>query len=198
MGKRVDKLYIYHGTDLISANAIVNNGIDFKKSMKSTDNGIGFYTTPSFEFAKNRAIMMSKQRSFAGETVLPAVVKMTFNDNAQYDDYSVKTFDGTNNEWKYFVAANRLGVKKVKKLSEIFAQYDNNLDLKYDIVKDETADSEIGMIINRIKFSSLSNEDIVSLIESVDIGRVSVWANQISFHTKRSIDCLSQFEIINV
>lgn len=191
-------LYIYHGTDLVSANAIVNNGIDFKKSTKSTDNGIGFYTTPSFEFAKNRAIMMSKQRSLTGETAFPAVIKINLNDDFQNSNYSIKTFDRTNNEWKYFVVANRLGTKKTKKLSEIFSQHDNNFDFKYDIVIDETADSEIGMIVNRIKFASLSNEDINLLINSVDVGQAPIWASQISFHTKKSIECLSQFEIINI
>lgn len=199
MGKGLNKLYIYHGTDMLSAEAILTNGIDFKKCLKATDNGRGFYTTQSFEFAKNRAISVCGSRSLSSDKIYyPAVIRIELSDDYQEQEYSIKTFKGTDSEWKYFVIANRLGPRKVKNLRDVFDTYNNNLLSQYDIVLDETADSGVASIINTIKFSKIPNERIIELIESIDVGQADYWSTQISFHTQRSLNCLKNFEIIKI
>ena len=51
---------LYHGTISSGAENIIKNGINFKRGKSKVDFGQGFYTTPSFSFAKNTAINKAK------------------------------------------------------------------------------------------------------------------------------------------
>lgn len=64
MGHR--EMIVYHGTDSDSAWHIINDGIDLFVGDDSVDNGRGFYTTPSREFASRRAKMRTADAGVGG------------------------------------------------------------------------------------------------------------------------------------
>lgn len=51
------KYRLYHGTDLVAATEIVENGIDFAKGSTHSDFGQGFYATPDLSCALSYAIL---------------------------------------------------------------------------------------------------------------------------------------------
>ncbi len=183
---------VFHGTDNISMENILKNGIILSKCNDSTDNFKGFYTTPDFEFAKKRAEQIVLKQKINNRGIKPVVIKFDFLENEIGSDISVKRFDAVCTEWKYFVVINRIGKTSFIKNSEAFSGYNHNLDLTYDLVYDPTADAGISSIVSNIKFSKkhFNADDVLQMINSVDIGFQPVWGNQISFHSDKAFELL--------
>lgn len=190
-------MIVYHGTDNLSAENIKNNGIDIKYGDESVDNGMGFYMTPSYILAENRAkYAANKKAEFYNESVTPAVIKFEIDlENAS--KLSVKEFDDCSYDWKEFIFYNRIGEKFIKKWN---IKTDNhNLDFKYDIVMDETADNKINTIISDLRYKRNVTEEIIKTeIEKIKKSNEEYWDRQISIHTKSACAFTKFIDIINI
>lgn len=186
-------MVVYHGTDSSSADNILKNGIDVKYGEDSVDNGKGFYMTPSFEFAFQRAETTTlRHKSFHNDDVKPVVLKIELDLPDENSDIKVKQFNQCTYEWKEFIFFNRIGMRFINKWK---IETDNhNLDFKYDIVIDETADNEINTIISNMRYA----KDISNMkkeIGNIQISSKSYWDKQISVHTQKACSCISSIEI---
>lgn len=85
---------LYHGTDLFSAEQILQKGIDITAGRKGLDFGTGFYVTPRL----TQAIIWAKG------SLAPCVLSMELDE----DGLLIKGFDNPNREWAEFVVRNRL------------------------------------------------------------------------------------------
>lgn len=193
-------LKVYHGTDDGSAELILQ-GIDLNKCNEFTDNAKGFYVTTNRDFALNRAEAVCKKLNIdvnEDTKKLPVVVSFDFDESLATRKFACKSFSNPNTEWKYFVFINRLGTNAYKKYQEIFKIKDNNLDFKYDIVFDPTADSGIAHIVDSYRYSNSkkTKQKLEQDIDNIDIGKKDVWDNQISFHSDKALVCLKNAEII--
>ena len=178
---------LYHGTDSKSAQSIFRYGIDLNYGDKSVDNGPGFYLTPNFDFAKRRADSTTNRlRLFNKSRLNPAVLEFTLEipDNS---DIVTKKFDRCTYEWKEFIFNNRIG-KDFLIEHEIYND-NHNLDFKYDIVIDETADAHINMIIADVKYN-FDNIDLESEINLIDKSYNSDWDIQVSLHSQKALSCI--------
>lgn len=185
-------MIVYHGTDKLSAQNIINNGIDVTCGDESVDNGKGFYMTPNFEFALQRAKTAARRKSkFNETTVYPAVLKIELDINA-VENISVKEFKDCSFEWKEFIFYNRIGMRFINKWG---IETDNhNLDCKYDVVIDETADNDVTSIITKFRYKkdiSRLREEISKIKKSNSVH----WDKQISIHSEESLACISSIEI---
>lgn len=190
-------MIVYHGTDIESACNIINNGIDLSCGDKSVDNGQGFYTTPSYDFALKRAKNTAKTASmFNGRLVQPAVIELEIDlDNAMISyDVNVKSFNGCTDDWKQFIVFNRLGKKFLKKWK--IDSKNHNLDAKYDIVIDETADSHIADIVSSMRYAK-SIDNLKENISKVDKSNKEYWDKQISLHTLAALNFVKSMKIKN-
>lgn len=188
-------MFLYHGIDNFSADNIINAGIDLKCGDESVDNAQGFYMTPNFEFALKRAEMMTKRCSqfYKKESLAPVVLEIELDLPENTDTVSIKNFDKTDFEWIEFVVLNRLGNRFLREHNILSANH--NLDFKYDIVIDETADSEIGEIVSKIRYAG-KDIDINPYIEKVNTASNKIWGRQISVHSKKAIDmCIKSINI---
>ena len=81
---------------------------DLQKCRQVTDFGRAFYTTTSFEQAKQWAKIKEKRAK-----VKSAVVSVfEFDENLLYsEDYEVRRFEKATKEWLEFVISNRRGIK---------------------------------------------------------------------------------------
>lgn len=187
-------MIVYHGTDNISAQNIINNGIDINYGETSVDNGKGFYMTPSYEFALKRAETAALRKSkFSDADVQPTVLEIEFNIDAA-DDLSVKEFKTCSFDWKEFIFYNRIGMRFVNKWK---IKTDNhNLDCKYDVVVSETADNDVTSIISKIRYekdiSKLKNE-----IAKIEKSNSTYWDKQISIHSQKGCACVLSIKICN-
>lgn len=188
-------MIVYHGTDSLSADNIMNNGIDVTYGEQSVDNGKGFYMTPNYEFAFKRAqTAASKLSKFYETDVSPVVLKIEI-DIPTSGDIVVKEFPECTYEWKEFIFYNRIGMRFIKKWQ---IETDNhNLDCKYDIVIDETADNGLTTIISDIRY----DKDISNLTEEIskiEKSPSAYWDKQVSVHSKKGCSCISSIEICNI
>lgn len=192
-------MIVYHGTDSYSAQNIIENGISLSYGEKSVDNARGFYTTPSKEFAIQRAKMVTGTRKgfSKNDTLRPVVLQIEIDDNA-FNSLSIKEFDGCTYEWKEFVLYNRIGKRFMRNQSIVSDNH--NLDFKYDVVIDETADAGVGKIVSDVRYKETrGNRDITSLIRKIQKSNNIFWGKQISFHTRRAVrKCIISMEIIEV
>ena len=188
-------MVVYHGTDSLSAANIVNNGIDIKYGEKSVDNGQGFYTTPNLSFALERAKTMTIAASkFNGSSSLtPAVIEIEISLPDNVLEFNILRIDGCTHKWKEFVLFNRLGKRFLNKWN--ITSNNHNLDSKYDIVIDETADAHITDMVSSLRYAdSINNLD--EIIGKVDRSDDECWDKQISFHTKKSLKCVGNMKIL--
>lgn len=173
-------MILYHGTDCISAKAIVNNGIDLTLSRKGTDFGRGFYTTPVKQFAIERAIQKAKSK---GEK--PALVYLEVEDDwlqlYKLNGLSIKIFKGTSKEWFQFTINNRTGAEYVKQLG----LRDHNLYNRYDIVTGPTVDSDIVALASELKKNPKIPDEII-----INEAMTNKLSNQVSFHTAEAIQLI--------
>lgn len=149
-----DKLskVLFHGTLMNRAANIVLDGIDFSKLNDRADFGKGFYVTDSYALAENTAKLRYHQEKLRDGTAYPPVVMRIKVNCTNIDKYIIKEFYGETDIWKRFVCTNRWNRQVLKK----FPEYDNNYDLKYDIIIGLTADGKMKNIDNLIRLDSYS------------------------------------------
>ncbi len=178
----------YHGTNETSAINICEKGIDFSKSKKELDFGIGFYLTDDIKVAERRARKTTnKYNRRYKKKDRPAVVSVDV-DTDIIDNLQVRHFDYCNNEWLRFVLANRLSPQFVQSSRELMLEH--NLDLKYDVVIGSIADSDVSQLVEYIE---MGNTDInkLSVYELfTDDGRTL--GEQMSLHTHKSLKCVKK------
>lgn len=185
-------MIVYHGTDSLSAENILKNGIDINYGEVSVDNGKGFYTTPNYEFALKRAETMAlKSSKFNNIEVLPVVLKMNI-DISNIPKLSIKEFEKCPYEWKEFIFYNRMGTTFLDKWS--IKTNNHNLDSKYDIVIDETADNDVTTIISKFRYAK-NIKNLKEEISKINKSNSSYWDKQISVHTPRGCSCISSITI---
>lgn len=190
-------MIVYHGTDSHSAQNIIENGIDFSYGDESVDNALGFYTTPSKEFAVRRAKMTTaRAKMFQGDNELKPVILQIEIDETQFQFLNVKELDGCPYEWKEFVFFNRAG-KRFMSSQGIFST-NHNLDFKYDVVIDETADAGVGKIVSGARYKD-TRSDIGVAIKKIKKSNNIFWGKQISFHTYHALkQCIVSQKVIEV
>lgn len=192
-------MIVYHGTDGYSAQNIIENGIDLKYGEKSVDNGRGFYTTPNKEFAIRRARMVTDSaRKFRKDDELkPAILQIEIDEN-MFRELNVKEFVGCTYEWKEFVLYNRVGSRFLR--NQKIQTTNHNLDYKYDIVIDETADAGVGEIVSGVRYKETRNDtDLRSTINKIRKSRNKIWGKQLSFHSRRALRrCIKSIKIVEV
>jgi hypothetical protein len=178
---------LYHGTIDKYAYDILRNGIILDKSKKWLDFGPGFYTTSDKDFA----ILTAKRRQnkynkFHKDGHVGWRVVEIECDSDKFQELNSKEFSDADFEWAKFVIANR-------SMNEyVHAEFDNNVDKKYDVVIGATADGGNGVItsvVHSIDCGESTMDDIdLSCIFPADNKE---WNNQISFHTEKALSCLS-------
>lgn len=192
-------MIVYHGTDSYSAQNIIENGINLSYGDESVDNARGFYTTPSKEFATQRAKMVtaSSKKFREDDTLKPVILQIEISDSA-FSSLNIKEFDGCAYDWKEFVLYNRLGKRFLRNQSIVSDNH--NLDFKYDVVIDETADAGVSKIVSSIRYKETrNNTDISSEIKKIQKSDNIFWGKQISFHTYRALQkCIISKEIIEI
>ena len=147
---------LFHGTLMDRASSIVIDGIDFNKLNDRADFGKGFYVTDSYALAENTAKLRYHQEKQRNGSAYPPVVmkiKVKYKDACKCN---IKEFYGETEAWKRFVCTNRWN----KQVLEKFPNYDNNYDLKYDIIIGLIADGRMKNIDSLVRLDSykLSSE----------------------------------------
>lgn len=171
----------YHGTNESSALNICDMGIDFSKSKKELDFGIGFYLTDDIDIARRRAISQTrKYNRIYHKNEKPAIVTIVIN-KSMFEKLSVRNFEYCNEEWLIFVLANRLSIEFLSKHDSI----EHNLDSRYDVVIGSIADSDVSGLASHIEDGYLTFKDVsvydVLTEEGTTLGL------QMSLHTTRSL-----------
>ena len=153
-----DKLskVLFHGTLMDRAAKIVLDGIDFTKLNDRADFGKGFYVTDSYALAENTARLRYHQEKLRNGSAYPPVVMRIKVSYLNAGNYKIKEFYGETDIWKRFVCTNRWNKQVLKK----YPEYDNNFDLRYDIIIGLTADGKMKNIDNLVLLDSynLSND----------------------------------------
>lgn len=190
---------VYHGTDSGSARSIRERGIDLTFGDESVDNAQGFYTTPSRAFAERRARTMTESaRKFRGDdTLKPAILQIDIDESA-FQDLCVKEFDGCTREWQEFILYNRMGTRFLR--DQGITSDNHNLDFKYDVVIDETADAGIGGIVSRLRYKDTrAGVNLKAEISRIQKSDDPLWGRQLSLHSARAVkQCIRSMEIIEV
>lgn len=178
-------MLVYHGTDSISARNILENGIDLTRGNKSVDNAKGFYTTPNRTFAMQRARTAAVRVSgfHTDEVVEPVVLEIELDMDAAAS-LRVQEFKGCTYAWKEFVFYNRLGWGFLRKWQ--IESENHDLDKKYDIVIDETADAGVNDLISDSRYRN-DISDFKLVINQIEKSHRPDWDKQISLHTKRAV-----------
>lgn len=182
-------MILYHGTDSISADRILSEGILLDIGSKYVDNGQGFYTATDKKFALERAKMVVENRTYFDFKNLIEPVVLSFElDNSAFSnsDLNIKIFEDVSSEWKEFVLLNRLGKKFL--CDNNIKSENHNLDFKFDIVYNNTADAGITAVVSNIKKQKVNYLDC---LHSIDISDKKVWGKQISFHTEKGLKYLN-------
>lgn len=182
----------YHGTNESSALSICDVGIDFSKSKKELDFGIGFYLTDNIDVARKRAISQTrKYNRIYHKNDKPAIVTIVINEG-MFENLSVRNFEYCNEEWLTFVLANRLSMEFINNHDDI----EHNLDSRYDVVMGSIADSDISGLAAHIEDGDLTFKDISVYDVLTDKG--TTLGLQISLHTMRSLSSVvsKSYEVI--
>lgn len=174
----------YHGTNESSALNICDVGIDFSKSKKELDFGIGFYLTDDIDVARRRAISQTKKYNrIHRKNEKPAIVTIVINEGV-FENLSIKNFEYCNKEWLNFVLANRLPLEHLNQNNV----HEHNLDSRYDIVIGSIADSDVSGLASHIEDGDLTFEDIsvydILTKEGTTLGL------QMSLHTERGLSSI--------
>jgi hypothetical protein len=175
-------LEIYHGTISSGAENIIRNGIILKKGKPKVDFGQGFYTTPSYKFAKSTAINKAKKTNmYCGDNcVTPMILRYHMNED-MLKNLNVLRFDKEELEWAQFIINNRNGYKYTQSVGEHF----HNLKSTFDIVIGSIADNKISAIAKELKDSKKKVTEI-----ELSAMKYSYTTTQISFHTTKSLSCI--------
>ena len=192
-------MIVYHGTDSFSAQNIVENGIDLTIGEESVDNAKGFYTTPCKEFATRRAKMVTASaKKFRGDEELSASVLQIEIDESRFSELRTKKFVGCTYDWKEFVFYNRIGKRFLN--NQNISSSNHNLDGKYDVVIDETADAHVASLVSKFRYKETrTNVDLKTVINKIQKSNDASWGEQISFHSHRSLQiCIQSIIIVEV
>lgn len=189
-------MILYHGTDNISAESIIKNGIDLKYGKKYVDNGPGFYLTQKLEFAVRRAQMTTDtlKQFYSAQSIYPAVLEIEFKLPKNDKDIIIKEFAESGYDWKEFVFYNRAGYEFIQENN--INTNNHNLDCKFDIVIDETADAGINNIVSAAK----NEENIEFLAAYIDLIKKSTkeyWGKQISLHSDKACSYINSMKILS-
>lgn len=184
-------IILYHGTLATYASDILRNGINLNKSKLLLDFGPGFYTTNSLNFAQNTARFRAKRyNAFHPKNQMGwRVIRLVCNDDA-FAQMRIKTFLSPDKEWGEFIIVNRCENKS------FYITYDNNIQRAYDIVSGPTADGAgtLTPILEQVNKGILSLEDID--YSCIAPSKNSSWGNQISFHTLKSLSCITEISML--
>ena len=192
-------MIVYHGTDNLSAESILANGIKLKYGDKSVDNGQGFYTTPNLQFAAERAKETAYRKSMLTEQALyPVVIEIDLQIPINDSDITIKSFDeGCTYEWKEFIFYNRIGRRALQKWE--IKSNNHNLDAKYDIVINETADTGVNRTVANYRYKKNVNvHDLQEIINTINKSSRPYWDKQISLHTKKACSFIKSMKIISL
>lgn len=185
MKRELPMIKLYHGTNQSSALSITNDGIDLSKSKRFLDFGPGFYMTDNIrkaeKWAKRKSEVLNR-RYMLSET--PYIVTINIDD-AMFNSLKCKKFETRNNEWAYFIIANRIGSVEIASQLNLL---NHNLDSKYDVVIGEIADGSISDKAFKIRenineFNSFSLNDLLP-----DNGMY--YGKQFSLHTNFALSCI--------
>lgn len=191
-------MIVYHGTDNYSAENIIKTGIDLKRGDESVDNGQGFYTTPSRTFAARRATIATEGlKGFHDDVLKPVILQIEIDERA-FDSLIVARFPECTYEWKEFVFYNRMGTHFL--CDQKITSPNHNLDCKFDIVIDETADSGVVNMVSRLQYSQTWRDvDWKSTINKISKkDDDEIWDKQVSFHSRAALQCIKSMKIIEV
>ena len=179
---------LYHGTISSGAENIIKNGINFKCGKPKVDFGQGFYTTPSFSFAKNTAINKAKKtNSYKQIYVEPYVLVFEYNERKAKEICNILNFTKSDIKWAQFIINNRNGFEYMNSIGSHF----HNINQKYDIVQGSIADNEIVILAQTLK--NLNKKINVNDIDNMLYNYIT---RQISFHTNNSLKCLQLTECV--
>jgi len=171
----------YHGTNESSAVDICDVGVDFSKSKKELDFGIGFYLTDDIKVAIRRAFSQTKKYNrIHHKNENPAIVTVAI-DEELIKDLTVKKYEYCNKEWVKFVLANRLSMKYLTEHNIL----EHNLDLRYDVVIGSIADSDVSGLAAHIEDGDLTFEDVS--VYDVLTEKGTTLGRQMSLHTEKSL-----------
>lgn len=172
---------LFHGTNELSALNICESGIDLGKSNKELDFGPGFYLTDDVDAARRRAYQKTRiYNKIYKCNDKPAIVSVEIDDD-ELKKLSVREFPYCNDEWLYFVIANRLNEEYIVSNQCL----EHNLDHKYDVVIGSIADSDVAQIANYVSNGDIDIKNVSVYDVLTDEGRTL--GNQMSFHTIRSL-----------
>ena len=179
---------LYHGTISSGAENIIKNGINFKCGKPKVDFGQGFYTTPSFSFAKNTAINKAKKtNSYKQIYVEPYVLVFEYNERKAKEICNILNFTKLDIKWAQFIINNRNGLEYMNSIGSHF----HNINQKYDIVQGSIAHNEIVILAQTLK--NLNKKINVNDIDNMLYNYIT---RQISFHTNNSLKCLQLTECV--
>lgn len=179
---------LYHGTISSGAENIIKYGINLKHGKLKVDFGQGFYTTPSFSFAKSTAINRArKTNSYNQIYVEPYVLIFEYNERNAKENCNILNFTNSNTKWAQFIINNRNGFEYMNSVGSHF----HNINHKYDIVQGSIADNDIVVLSQTLcnLKKKVENEDIDNMI-------YNYITNQVSFHTYKSLKYLELTECV--
>lgn len=186
---------VYHGTISIYKDSLVN-GINIKRCNDFVDFGKGFYTTTNYEQARSFAIRNAKKNNLLREKKIkqnskwipkfakPMVVLYNV-DRSKLSKLNGYYFKEPNEKWAEFVFNNRMGLEL--KVSEF-----HNIDEKFDFIYGSMADAQIATLVEDVRLGKIKFRQFCDAIEPFD--RYN--QDQLSFHTRISIECLSLNDFI--
>ncbi len=183
----------YHGTNVSSAIDICERGVDFSKSKKELDFGIGFYLTDDEAVARRRAFQKTEVfNRIHKSNEYPALVSAIMETDL-LTHMRVRVFEYCNDEWVRFVMANRLP----KDYLIAHNVLDHNLDGRYDIVRGSIADSDISELAHHINNGDMDISEI-SVYDALTYDGKTL-GEQLSLHTIQSTGCIKMmtYEIIS-
>ena len=147
VGGCMAKKYLYHGTDLKSAESIVKNSINLSKSRSGLDFGKGFYLTNNFGQAKNWALRKDLRN---GGTVISFSVEPQ-----AWTALKKRKYNAANDEWGNVIFENRI----------------NNNDILdgYDVIIGPMADGDIAILTELAKASRITKDEFITGIKNIGI-----------------------------
>lgn len=165
----------YHGTVKKSADFIESKGINLNKSVKGTDFGQGFYVTSNFkqaeEWAKRYARTIERRTKVSAQPVV-----MVFNlDVCCLKRLKGKEYDQVNRAWGDFILQNRL-------------KYQSYFLLTYDYAAGPLADGPMYTMLGELREGLITEKEFI--LKAYPKGKMKQY-NQLSFHSKKAIECLT-------
>lgn len=141
-----------------------------------TDFGKGFYTTTSLEQAKKWTKIKRNRASNQKETkeIKQYISVFEYTENSAL---KILNFPESSEEWLKFIYKNRMSEKLLH---------------NYDIVKGPVANDNLYAVLNLYETNYYYPKEIIERLMTYKL------ANQISFHTNKSLECLEYIETLEV